>query len=549
MGRWFKGFRGAVLSLVAIGVFFVLLVGSLGIWVLTALTQEFHHLDEKALPQLNIANELNEGLDETTRLMNLAFLVWNEESERIKVSQEALNSLEEMKTAFFDFSKIDKLPEIISIWNQVEKDFNKLSEQLEGTLKTLSSSSLTEQQYKALYVVIYKGEGVKEREQLRVSIHDLLQSVQDQMKAIKARSDKLEGFGRNVLWATFLLGTFLTSILGFLMTIRILKLLGKAHKEMTMVANEVNAASFELKNTSEVLSQGANEAAASLEETVASLEEVNSLVQLNADRAREGNSLSQKNRDHIVAGSEQMKNLQVQMTQIKGEADRIKSVVSIIDDIAFQTNLLALNAAVEAARAGEQGKGFAVVAEAVRALAQKSAQSVKEIEDLVKNTTDKVGSGYQIATDVSKAFEELANGVLKVSDLNTELSASTDEQSSGLTQISQTMNNIDQSVQTNAASSEELAASSEQLTQQVYHLSKNLNDLGIWLGQITDEPIKTNKQNFVPNKKGHIFNSPPNQSSSINSFYKKKKETGDKSSGVADPFWGEAIDKKEKKAS
>ena len=136
-------------------------------------------------------------------------------------------------------------------------------------------------------------------------------------------------------------------------------------------------------------------AAASLEQTAASIEEITSTVTLSAGAAKQANTKSASASGIAARGGQVVNDVIETMAKIEAASAKIGDIIGVIDGIAFQTNILALNAAVEAARAGEQGRGFAVVASEVRNLAQRSAQAAKEIKGLIEATVESVGSGYR----------------------------------------------------------------------------------------------------------------------------------------------------------
>lgn len=232
-----------------------------------------------------------------------------------------------------------------------------------------------------------------------------------------------------------------------------------------------------LSGSSSALSAASTESAASLEETVASLEELSSMIKLNADNAKLASELSQVSKGSAEEGSREIASLMNSMQEIVKSSKKIEDIITVIDDIAFQTNLLALNAAVEAARAGEQGKGFAVVADAVRALAQRSATSAKEISDLISESVEQIEKGQKTADSSYEVLKKIVDSVNKVAGLNNEIATASVEQSTGVSQITQAMNQLDQATQTNAASSETISEAASSLSDSTEGLTTTIGNL------------------------------------------------------------------------
>jgi methyl-accepting chemotaxis protein len=252
--------------------------------------------------------------------------------------------------------------------------------------------------------------------------------------------------------------------------------------EVTSTMHEMSINVQNMVKSTQLQASNVSETSASIDEMVASIQRV-------ADTAKVLLDISQRSRDEVHSGISTMERATDGLSRINNaisssaeiisalgqRADDIGKIIEVIDDLAEQTNLLALNAAIEAARAGEHGLGFAVVADEVRKLAEKSAQSTREISELIQSiqkearkavdnmekSTTIVNEGITLGSDLSGALKKISSVVAEVYKFAQEIGAATNEQSHGSSQIAKATTRLNEITHEINSSVEEQASGAQ----------------------------------------------------------------------------------------
>ncbi len=261
----------------------------------------------------------------------------------------------------------------------------------------------------------------------------------------------------------------------------LLRRLDLMNLNMRAIVSEVRTEVALMREATQSLAQGSREMAAqvdaqaaSLEQTAAALQQVAGTVEDTARSTHELSGVSRQAGERAGAGGERMQAATEMMRSVRDASRRMHEIVGVIEQIAGQTHLLALNAAVEAARAGEHGRGFAVVAEAVRSLAQRSREAVREIGGLIDGTASEVQAGVQRVEAAAQGIAEVVRESRDVADRLDGVSRAVGQQNEGIAQINQAVRQLDAATQRNADVAERAAHACRELEGQARVLARSV---------------------------------------------------------------------------
>ena len=242
--------------------------------------------------------------------------------------------------------------------------------------------------------------------------------------------------------------------------------------EINKSSDQVSIGAAELATASQVLAEGAEEQAASIEQLSATTNNLADQVENSHKEAEISAQATAQTTTMIEQNQEKMKLMMDAMNKIYQTSQQVVGIIQTIEDISSQTNLLSLNASIEAARAGEAGKGFAVVADEIGKLALESSRAANTTKELIELSIKEIDKGNTIAASAMNSLKESVSAVDHVNEMIQKTAENAAIQAENMKQLRVGIEEITHSIQDNSAASQETSATSEELASQAEILNK-----------------------------------------------------------------------------
>ena len=232
------------------------------------------------------------------------------------------------------------------------------------------------------------------------------------------------------------------------------------------IARSLDGKSERILSGAQSLSDSAMQKSAAIEEITSTTQKIGDASADYASSAKTSHAKAEATHKASDRGATEALQAAVAMNGVRDSGQKIRTIIKLIDGIAFQTNLLALNAAVEAARAGRHGKGFAIVAEEVRNLAQRSAKAARETSGMIEEMTGRIGDATDSIERLGGTLIEIKENAENLRENSDEVARLADQQSHSVRQVHLSLEQLSQSVHSTIHVSQETAETAESIFQE-----------------------------------------------------------------------------------
>lgn len=467
-------FRSRLIAILLFINFSVLILGLCAFYALGQTRDRLEYLTGQVYSRILIVDQLrNSAQQRAISVRNIALLK-QESARNTQVTQyekfqaETASSLAELKQATAqDIGEIRQLVEAIAV---VEAKYAPVAKEIVGQLKRAENATAIQQIDEICTPTLA---------QLTAAIDAYTEDAERRTKEFVNQANADSQFLQKVLLLVMLVVVSITALLGYILFRGIHKTLGWEPEELNVrlhalaqgdlsASMQVNSGYTEsiansvvhvqqqigeivrsVRASSETIEQSAHhialsnqdlttraaEQSQSLQQTSDAMADLSVIVQSNSGNAREADKLARDASQTALSGGAVVAQVVEKMETISSSGKRIADIIGMIDSIAFQTNILALNAAVEAARAGEQGRGFAVVATEVRALAQRSANSAREIKQLLGLNVEQIEQGSALVAQAGQAMQAIVGSIQQLNEIVSRIAGSAVAQDQGISQV------------------------------------------------------------------------------------------------------------------
>jgi hemerythrin-like metal-binding protein len=516
MGNKF-GLKVKLLLLSASLSLLTVLVGGVGLTTSQKVHSEYDSIVGDETPKLGLVTDMYlafRDLRISLRTVGLADIDQVESEKALTSALESIKNFEETHESYLKLGLNEKEKALHADMQNAWLGFKEVGDRVFGHYKSGTPED------KKKIVAIFLKDCPEKAKIFGETIKALNSYYRSEIKSRHQDASAQASFSNNITLGLILFALVFGLILGFTLSSSTVNELRQIASDLMGNANEVSSTASDLTSSSESLSAAADEQSEAIQKTAASIEQIRSMVQRNSETSVESAALSSQSRDEAIQGQESvnemiqaMKDIDESNQRIKGEVDdgnrriseiatiiqEIESKTKVINEIVFQTKLLSFNASVEAARAGENGKGFAVVAEEVGNLANMSgkaaqeitqilSQSVGKVNEIVKDTTQRVGHmmdesknkvehGGRVAQACGKVLSQIVHKADELSRAVESISTASKEQAMGVTEIANAIQQLDAATQTNLQEIKHTTSSASGLGDQV----KSLNNSGFRL--------------------------------------------------------------------